>query len=105
MKKVQIQVMKLFRKEFHLILKQLVLRCKNESIEEIESMAETQNREMEEVIEKQSQHLLTKYISRNGRKSKRYRIVDAIKTCIRIKLPQFFLEVQQSDIFGTEKSC
>ena len=78
---------------------------KIESIEEIENMAETQNREMEEVIEKESQQPLDENIFREmGEKIKRYRIVDANKVLASgIKLPQFFLEVQQSDIFGTDK--
>jgi type III restriction enzyme len=79
--------------------------AKIESIEEIESMAETQNREMEEVIEKQSQQPVDENIFQEmGEKVKRYRIVDVNKDLASgIKLPQFFLEVQQSDIFGTDK--
>ena len=78
---------------------------KIESIEEIENMAETQNREMEEVIEKQSQQPVDENIFQEmGEKVKRYRIVDVNKDLASgIKLPQFFLEVQQSDIFGTDK--
>ena len=78
---------------------------KIESIEEIENMAETQNREMEEVIEKQSQQPVDENIFQEmGEKVKRYRIVDVNKNLASgIKLPQFFLEVPQSDIFGTDK--
>ncbi|HNW99342.1 MAG TPA: restriction endonuclease, partial [Bacteroidales bacterium] len=74
-------------------------------VAEIENMAETQNREMEEVIEKQSQQPLDENIFQEmGEKVKRYRIVDVNKELAsKIKLPQFFLEVKQSDIFDTDK--
>jgi len=74
-------------------------------IDEIENMAETQNREMEEIIEKQSQQPVDENIFQEmGDKVKRYKIADVSKElALSIKLPQFFLEVQQSDIFGTDK--
>jgi type III restriction enzyme len=74
-------------------------------IDEIENMAETQNREMEEVIEKQSQQPVDENIFQEmGDKVKRYKIADVNKQLASgIKLPQFFLEVKESDIFGTNK--
>src|SRR3989339_213037 len=74
-------------------------------IDEIENMAETQNREMEAVIEKQSQQPVDENIFQEmGDKVKRYKIADVNKELASgIKLPQFFLEVKESDIFGTNK--
>jgi type III restriction enzyme len=78
---------------------------KVEVVLEIENMAETQNREMEAEIEKQSQQPVDENIFiEMGDKVKRYRMIDANKVLASaIKLPQFFFEVQQSDIFDTNK--
>jgi type III restriction enzyme len=77
----------------------------NEVVTDIENMAETQNREMEAVIEKQSQQAVDENIFQEmGDKVKRYRIVDSNRdVALAIKLPQFFLEVSHSDIFSTRK--
>ena len=74
------------------------------AIAEIESMAEEQNREMDAEIEKQNQQPIDENIFQEmGDKVKRYRIVDVNKDIAsKIKLPQFFLQVQQSDVFGTD---
>jgi type III restriction enzyme len=74
------------------------------AIAEIESMAEVQNREMDAEIEKQNQQPIDENIFQEmGDKVKRYRIVDVNKDIAsKIKLPQFFLQVQQSDVFGTD---
>ncbi|MFZ4707061.1 MAG: DEAD/DEAH box helicase [Bacteroidales bacterium] len=77
----------------------------NQVVTEIENMAETQNSEMEAVIEKQSQQPVDENIFQEmGDKVKRYKMVDANKEiAAAIKLPQFFLEVIPNDIFGTGK--
>jgi len=77
----------------------------NSVVDQIQDMAETQNREMESIIEKQSQQPVDENIFQEmGDKVKRYSIVEANKSVASaIKLPQFFLEVLQSDIFGTDK--
>lgn len=74
-------------------------------VSEITEMAETQNREMEAEIQKQSQQPVDENIFQEmGDKVKRYKIVDAHKELAsKITLPQFYLEVSKSDIFGTEK--
>ena len=60
---------------------------------------------MEAEIQKQSQQPVDENIFQEmGDKVKRYKIVDAHKELAsKIKLPQFYLEVSKSDIFGTEK--
>jgi type III restriction enzyme len=75
------------------------------AIAEIESMAKEQNREMDAEIEKQNLQPIDENIFQEmGDKIKRYRIVDVNKDIAsKIKLPQFFLQVQQSDVFGTDK--
>jgi type III restriction enzyme len=74
-------------------------------VAEIENMAEEQHREMEAIIEKQSQQPIDENIFEEmGEKVKRYKIVDAHKeAATKLLLPQFYLEVQKSDIFGTDK--
>jgi len=74
-------------------------------VTDIENMAETQNREMEAVIETQSKQPIDENIFQEmGDKVKRYRIVDSNKAvAATINLPQFFLQVAPSDIFGTDK--
>ena len=78
---------------------------KIESVQVIESMALAQDKEMEELIEKQSLQPVDENIFQEmGDKVKRYRIVEAYREMTsNIKMPQFFLEVQQSDIFGTDR--
>lgn len=72
---------------------------------EIESMAEEQNQEMIAEIERQNQQPIDENIFQEmGDKVKRYKIIDANKEIAsQIKLPQFFLQVQQSDVFGTNR--
>jgi len=72
---------------------------------EIEELAEDQNRKMEEEIEKQAQQPVDENIYQEmGDKVKRYRIIEAHQeSASKIQLPQFFLTVPQSDIFGTDK--
>ncbi len=74
-------------------------------VTDIENMAETQNREMEAVIETQSKQPIDENIFQEmGDKVKRYRIVDSNKAvAATINLPQFFLQVAPSDIFATDK--
>jgi type III restriction enzyme len=74
------------------------------AIAEIESMAEEQNREMDAEIDKQNQQPIDENIFQEmGDKVKRYRIVDVNKDIAsKIILPQFFLQVQQSDVFETD---
>lgn len=75
------------------------------AIIEIENMAEEQNRKMEIEIEKQDKQPIDENIFQEmGDKVKRYTIIDANKEIAsQIKLPQFFLQVQQSDVFGTNR--
>jgi type III restriction enzyme len=74
------------------------------AIVEIENMAEAQNQEMIAEIERQNQQPIDENIFQEmGDKVKRYKILDVNKKIAsRIKLPQFFLQAQQSDIFGTD---
>ncbi|MBL7904212.1 MAG: DEAD/DEAH box helicase family protein [Bacteroidales bacterium] len=74
-------------------------------VTDIEKMAEVQNREMEAIIETQSMQAADENIFQEmGDKVKRYRIIDSNKALAAdIKLPQFFMMVAQSDIFGTGK--
>lgn len=74
-------------------------------VNEIGDMAEEQNKEMESIIEKQSQQPVDENIFQEmGDKVKRYKMIDAHQvTASKIILPQFYLEVQKSDIFGTDK--
>lgn len=72
-------------------------------VEEIESMAEEQNKEMEAEIERQkSQPIDENQFMEMGDKVKRYRLIEQHKAiAIKIHLPQFYLETPQGDIFGT----
>jgi type III restriction enzyme len=74
------------------------------AIVEIENMAEAQNQEMIAEIERQNQQPIDENIFQEmGDKVKRYKILDVNKEIAsRIKLPQFFLQVQQSNVFGTD---
>ena len=72
---------------------------------EIANMAEELNKEMEAVIEKQSQQPTDENIFQEmGEKVKRYQMVDTHKKVVsKIKLPQFFLDAPSNEIFGETK--
>lgn len=74
-------------------------------VTDIEKMAEAQNREMEAIIETQSMQAADENIFQEmGDKVKRYRIIDSNKALAAgVRLPQFYMMVAQSDIFGTGK--
>lgn len=74
-------------------------------IDEIESMAEEQNKELEEQIKEQEKQPVDENIFQEmGDKVKRYRVKEANKEFIeQINFPQFFLKVVASDIFGTDE--
>jgi type III restriction enzyme len=76
------------------------------SVNEIENMAQTQNAEMEAEIQKQGQQPVDENIYQEmGDKVKRYKIVESNQSLVsQLKLPQFFLKVQQSDIFETNET-
>ena len=73
-------------------------------VTEIANMAETQDREMAAIIEEQSQQPVDENIFQEmGDKVKRYKMIEAYKAMAsKIVLPQFFLTVPKSDIFGTD---
>ncbi len=74
-------------------------------VSEITLMAETQDREMETLIAKQSQQPVDENIFQEmGDKVKRYQMIEAHKTLASgIVLPQFFLSVPKNDMFNTDK--
>jgi len=74
-------------------------------LQEIEAMAEEQNAELEAIIQQQRKQPVDEQIFEEmADKIKRYRLVEANKPFISdLRLPQFYLTVQQSDIFGTGK--
>lgn len=74
-------------------------------IDEIETMAEEQNKELEQQIQEQEKQPVDEKIYKEmGGKVKRYRVKDANKEIIeKIDFPQFFLKVTASDIFGTDE--
>lgn len=74
-------------------------------VEEIEAIAEEQNRQLEEQIKKQEQQAVDDNIFQEmGNKVKRYKVKEAYKALIdKIEFPQFFIKVTASDIFGTEE--
>jgi type III restriction enzyme len=74
-------------------------------VTDIENMAETQNREMEALIETQSKQPIDENIFQEmGDKVRRYRIIESNKAVAgTINLPQFYLHVAPSDIFATSK--
>ena len=74
-------------------------------IDEIESMAEEQNKELEQQIQEQEKQPVDENIFHEmGDKVKRYRVKEANKEFIeQINFPQFFLKVVASDIFGTDE--
>src|SRR5574343_581152 len=72
-------------------------------IQEIETMAEEQNKELERQIEESSKaQSVDPIILEMGEKVKRYQMKDScIEVAEKIQLPQFLLEVPSSDIFNT----
>ncbi len=71
---------------------------------EIESIAEEQTKEMEQIIEAQKKQPIDENIFQEmGDKVKRYKIIDSHKElALSIEFPQFILETQKNDIFGSE---
>jgi type III restriction enzyme len=74
-------------------------------ITEIETIAEEQNRQLEEQIKEQEKQPVDENIFQEmGTKVKRYKVKEAYKEFIdKIEFPQFFIKVTASDIFGTEE--
>lgn len=74
-------------------------------ITEIETIAEEQNRQLEEQIKEQEKQPVDENIFQEmGTKVKRYKVKDSNKEFIdKIEFPQFFIKVTASDIFGTEE--
>lgn len=74
-------------------------------IDEIEAIAEEQNRELEKQIEEQSKQPVDENIFQEmGEKVKRYGMKENCReSATSIKLPQFFLNVVASDIFNTNE--
>ena len=74
-------------------------------ITEIETLAEEQNRQLEEQIKEQEQQPVDENIFQEmGTKVKRYKVREAHKEeIVNIEFPQFFIKVTASDIFGTEE--
>lgn len=71
---------------------------------EIESIAEEQTKETEQIIEAQKKQPIDENIFQEmGEKVKRYKIIDSHKElALSIEFPQFILETQKNDIFGSE---
>lgn len=71
---------------------------------EIESIAVEQTKEMEQIIEEQKKQPVDENIFQEmGEKVKRYKIIDSHKElALSIEFPQFILETQKNDIFGSE---
>ena len=74
-------------------------------ITEIETIAEEQNRQLEEQIKEQEKQPVDENIFQEmGTKVKRYKVKESNKDFIdKIEFPQFFIKVTASDIFGTEE--
>lgn len=74
-------------------------------IDEIEAIAEEQNRLLEEQIKEQEQQPVDSTIFREmGDKVKRYKVKEAYKEFVdKIEFPQFFIKVTASDIFDTDE--
>ncbi|MCO5232524.1 MAG: DEAD/DEAH box helicase family protein [Chitinophagales bacterium] len=74
-------------------------------ITEIETIAEEQNRQLEEQIKEQERQPVDSTIFQEmGTKVKRYKVKESNKNYIdKIEFPQFFIRVAASDIFGTEE--
>ncbi|MEQ8908899.1 MAG: DEAD/DEAH box helicase family protein [Vicingaceae bacterium] len=77
----------------------------NSAIEEIEAIAEEQNRELEHQIKAQEDQAVDDNIFQEmGDKVKRYRVKEAYQEFIdKTEFPQFFIKVNTSNIFGTEE--
>lgn len=75
------------------------------AVEEIEAIAEEQNRQLEEQIKEQEKQPVDENIFQEmGDKVKRYKVKDAHKDLAdKIEFPQFFIKVAASDIFGTDE--
>lgn len=74
-------------------------------IQEIETIAAEQNRQLEEQIKAQEEQPVDENIFQEmGTKVKRYKVKESNKEFIdKIEFPQFFIKVTASDIFGTEE--
>lgn len=74
-------------------------------ITEIETLAEEQNRQLEEQIKEQEKQPVDENIFQEmGAKVKRYKVKESNKDFIdKIEFPQFFIKVTASDIFGTDE--
>src|SRR5690606_15036011 len=74
-------------------------------IDEIETIAEEQDRQVEEQIKEQEQQPVDENIFQEmGNKVKRYKVKEAYKEYMdKIEFPQFFIKVTASDIFGTDE--
>lgn len=74
-------------------------------ITEIETLAEEQNRQLEEQIKEQEKQPVDENIFQEmGTKVKRYKVKESNKKFIdEIEFPQFFIKVTASDIFGTDE--
>ena len=72
---------------------------------EIESIAQEQNAALEAIIQRQKRQPADEQIFEEmGDKIKRYKLTESNKPVVSgLRLPQFYLTVQQSDIFGTGK--
>ena len=75
------------------------------AIEEIETMAEEQNKELEQQIQDLEKQPVDENIFQEmGEKVKRFKVKEANKQFIKtIDFPQFFIKVTASDIFGTDE--
>jgi type III restriction enzyme len=71
---------------------------------EIATIAEEQTKEMENIIEAQKKQPIDENIFQEmGEKVKRYKLIDLHKEiALSIAFPQFILETQKNDIFGSE---
>lgn len=74
-------------------------------IEEIETIAEEQNQQLEKQIKKQEKQPVDENIFQEmDTKVKRYKVKEVNKEIIdKIEFPQFFIKVTASDIFGTKE--
>lgn len=74
-------------------------------IDEIETMAEEQSKELEQQIQEQEKQPVDENIFQEmGDKVKRYNVKEVNKEFIeKIEFPQFFIKVTASDIFGTDE--
>jgi type III restriction enzyme len=75
------------------------------ALKQIETMAEEQNAELEAILQQQKKRPVDEQIFEEmGDKIKRYKLSEAKRAFVSgLRLPQFYLAVQQSSIFGTDK--